>query len=107
MANCIIKVDDWKLEDNYYKAYIEFDNPNDEDVIVTLDVEGEDEFKELSSLLTDLGTTTTEGCTLVANDLPKKDLNLNIEFVSNLPGRLETILNSEGKEIVTYVEDYE
>lgn len=108
MVNCIVKVDDWVLDEGKYKVNIQLDNLIDDNIIITFDTDSKEELDEISNLISTEGKLKTITiCTLVANELPKKDISLNIDSLSNMPGRLETILNSEGEEIVTYVEDNE
>lgn len=99
-----IKVDDWKLEDGLYKTHIKFDNPNDEDLVVSLVVDTDEEFEKLSNIISDYGSVNSTECVLAANSLIDYDIKVGVDFLSNMPGHVETIEDENGNKSRKYVE---
>ena len=101
----LVKKDNWVLEDDTYKVCIPFENPNDEDVIVTFTETDEDKLDVLYELITEVAPATLTECTLIANGKPDFDFGVDLELLSNMPGSVETYKDDNGEEKIRYVAD--
>lgn len=101
----LVKKDSWVLEDDNYKVHIPFDNPNDEDVIVTFTETDEDKLDILYELITEVAPATPTECTLIASLNPEFDFGVDLELLSNMPGSVEIYKDDNGEEKIRYVAD--
>ena len=101
----LVKKDSWVLEDDSYKVHIPFDNPNDENVIITFTETDEDKLDTLYELIVDVAPATLTECTLIANSKPDFDFSVDLELLSNMPGSVENYIDENGEEKIRYVAD--